>query len=262
MKEENPKVSVIMTAFNEEKYINAAIQSILGQSYQNFELIVVDDASTDNTSQFLEQYNDKRLRVITNEVNRGWTYSRNKAIKLAKGHYIAIQDADDISKSQRLERQVKFLENNLNIGLVGSFCQMISEDTGKRYTLTRPLMDSHIRRAFIRMNPFIHSSIMFRKCVLDEVGLYNSKYQFEDYELCLRITSKFKVANISEVLVIRNEHANQEVKKLPLLRRHKERTRIELKAVHQLSLPAYYYIRIIPLSFARLIKALYAEMIS
>src|SRR5690625_6791695 len=121
------KISVIMPAYNEERYIAESIQSILNQTFQDFELIIVDDGSTDKTFEIASSFNDPRVKLYKQQ-NSGPAAARNKALSLAKGKYIALQDADDRSKPERLEKQYDFLENNLDYIAVGTDADYIDKD--------------------------------------------------------------------------------------------------------------------------------------
>ena len=121
-----PKVSVLMSVYNGEKYLKEAIKSILGQSFKDFEFIIINDGSIDKTEKIIKVFNDKRI-VLINQENIGLTKSLNNGLKLAQGDYIARMDADDVALSYRLEKQVKFLDSNPHIFLVGSSCYLINE---------------------------------------------------------------------------------------------------------------------------------------
>ena len=124
-----PKVSVVMCVHNGERYLYEALESVLNQTFEDFEFIIVDDASADNTPAILKEYaaQDGRIRLMRNAHNLGLTRSLNKALRLAKGEYIARQDADDISLPQRLEKQVEFLNSNSRTAVVGSWTEVIDE---------------------------------------------------------------------------------------------------------------------------------------
>ena len=124
-----PKISVIMSAYNSEKFISKSIDSILAQTFKNFELIIINDSSIDKTKDIIETYRkkDKRIKIICNRQNLGPAKSRNRALKIAKGEYIAIMDSDDVSLPKRLEVQYHFLENNPDIFLIGGGAIKINE---------------------------------------------------------------------------------------------------------------------------------------
>jgi len=123
-----PLVSVNMVVFNGERFIGEAIQSILDQTYTHFELVIMDDGSTDNTNIIVNSFSDPRIQFITSEKNNGIVHARNTALDISKGDYIAILDADDISLPARLEVEVSFLESNPEFGLVGGRAELIDEN--------------------------------------------------------------------------------------------------------------------------------------
>lgn len=204
-----PKVSVIMSAYNEEDSIARAIESILNQTYKNFEFIIINDGSTDRTEKIIKEYQnkDKRIHLISKE-NTGLADSLNIGIKNSSGEYIARMDADDISDEKRLEIQVEFLDNNPEIALVGSWCYLIDLANNKKIECRPPTSDKEIRRYMQKDNPFIHSSIMMRRSVIEETGGYELIKGMEDYELWIRIAKNHKVANIPLFLITRYENRN------------------------------------------------------
>ncbi|MEW6068099.1 MAG: glycosyltransferase family 2 protein [Nitrospirota bacterium] len=198
-----PKVSIIMAVYNEERYVQKAIESILNQSFNDFEFIIINDNSTDNTAEILNQYNDKRIIIINNLENVGRAKSRNLAIKASKGNYIAIMDADDISMPNRIEKQVQFMEKNENIAILGTDYYSIDE-LGRRThaKLKRPHTAEEIKKSIFLFNPFIHSTLMIRRWVIEEMGGYDERFELaQDYELSLRILSRYEGYNLLEELV-------------------------------------------------------------
>ena len=194
-----PLVSVITTVYNAQEYLNMAIDSILTQSYQNFEYIVIDDGSTDHSIHIIEAYTDPRVKY-THQKNRGLSASLNRAIGIAKGEYIARMDHDDISYPKRLEKQVKFLEKNQEAAMVGTSFDLIDTDSGifdRSYHLDR---DEDIRIEFLVRNPFGHGTVMVRRQVIEELGGYDVNQPVEDYELWWRVAQKYRVANIPQWL--------------------------------------------------------------
>jgi len=204
---DHPKISVIMSVFNGEKYLREAIDSILSQSYTDFEFIIVNDGSTDNSPSIIKSYSDKRIRLIDNEQNIGLTKSLNRAIKQGRGEYIARQDVDDISLPQRLEEQVKYLEQHPEIVALGTSRYVIDEDgkiMRKEAALLKP------GHNLFQANAFTHGSVMFRKAVIDELGGYNEVFRYsQDYELWLRVAQHHQIRNLPQVLYkLRSHGAN------------------------------------------------------
>ncbi|MEW6417131.1 MAG: glycosyltransferase family 2 protein [Nitrospirota bacterium] len=198
-----PKVSVIMAVYNEERYVQKAIESILNQSFKDIELIIVNDASTDGTGEILNQYNDERIIIINSIENIGRAKARNLAIKASRGNYIAIMDADDISMMQRIQKQVEYLEENRNVAILGTDYFPIDK-TGKRIhaKLLMPINSNEIKKSVFKFNPFIHSSVMIRRTVIEEFGGYDERFELaHDYELVLRILNKHEGYNLPEELV-------------------------------------------------------------
>lgn len=197
-------ISVIMAVYNGERYLEEAVESILTQTFLDFEFLIVDDGSTDKSAKILAgaASRDARFRVITNQANIGLTRSLNKALAQACGTLIARMDADDVAPPERFERQIAFLQNNPEVGVVGTAYRFINEEgetIGERAILTD---NESIQRALIRFNPFLHSSVMMRKVLLDNVGGYDKRYtKAQDYDLWMRLAPLCHFANLSEVLM-------------------------------------------------------------
>ncbi len=211
-----PKISVILPVYNGEEHLAECIESILHQSYTNFEFVIVDDASTDNTPQILKKYSnqDERIRVITNPVNQKQTISANTACKNTFGKYIARMDADDIALPMRFEKQFKFLEANPCVSMVGSWIDTIS-DNGKIIGHWKTSTDSNVLIWDLLFGTsFAHSSVMMRSDLVKKVGYYQSP-EAEDYDLWSRLSRITKVANLPEVLQHRRVWAGQLALKVP-----------------------------------------------
>ena len=193
-------VSVLIPAYNEESYIGEAVESILLQTYRDFEVLVIDDGSNDGTLEHLRLIKDERLRILRQH-HQGLVAALNLGLRCARGDIIARLDADDIALPTRLEKQVRFLKENPDVALVGSFAVYRDVD-GKEYVVSFPPSDEGIRRYLLRDDPFVHSSVAFRRDVISEVGPYSTKYLAEDYELWVRIAAKYKLAIIPEPLVV------------------------------------------------------------
>jgi len=197
-------ISVIMSVYKpNQKYLDEAIASILNQTYKDFEFIIINDGC------LFSHVDDPRIRVISNEKNIGLTKSLNFALDIAQGEYIARMDADDVSYPKRLEEQVKFLDENPDHILVGTWAEIIDEDGKKIREVKYPCENEVIQRELIKYNPFFHSSIMFRKGIY-----YNENFRYaQDYELYFRLTKgwddgKKKLANIPLFLQQYRETSN------------------------------------------------------
>jgi glycosyltransferase involved in cell wall biosynthesis len=199
-----PLVSVLLPVYNGETWLKESIESILAQTYCHFELIVISDGSTDGSPQVVEQFRDARIRFFQ-QPNRGLAATLNRAIRLAKGTYLARQDQDDISLPQRFEKQVAFLESHPRCGLVGTWTAVCSENRQAKGIL-RPSPDKlNLQFDLLLNNVLVHSSVMMRKAVLGKVGLYSTddaRQPPEDYELWSRVARACEVANVAEVLHI------------------------------------------------------------
>jgi glycosyltransferase involved in cell wall biosynthesis len=198
-----PRVSVVMGAYNGQRFLRAAIESILNQTFRDFELIVIDDCSTDSTPQILRDFKDDRLRIVSNKENLGIADTLNKGIAIARGEYVALQDHDDISLPPRLECQVAFLDRNPQVGMVGSNCNIIDEADNISPGWPVKYDDAELKWAVLWRCPFFHTSVMVRRADIKEVGGYSSdpKYRFsEDYDLMSRIALRRAVANLPQPL--------------------------------------------------------------
>lgn len=201
-----------MPAYNCEKYIRQAIESILNQSYTNFELLISDDCSTDNTKQIIDSYNDSRIRKFHNEVNLGYLKSSNNLVQFAKGVFITFQDADDYSDLNRLELQVAFLDSNKEIDCVGS--NIIKIDTEGKLLYQSNYFTQHddIKNAFESYKIVMTgSALMVRKRVIDKLGLYNiffDRVGSEDIYWYSQILKEYKVSNLHEPLYFYRTNPN------------------------------------------------------
>ena len=205
----NPAVSVLMPAYNAERFIAAAIESILRQTFIHYEFIIVDDASTDSTWSIIKNFaaRDPRIQARRNETNLGIAGNRNLLLSLACGKYIAWQDADDQSFSDRLELQHAFLEQHPEVGIVGGYLQFLHEGgrTGvRRYHPD----DKRLRSAIFRYSPVAQPAAMIRKICFADFGLYDVRYPpAEDIDMSFRIGQGYQFANIQRPLIQYREHA-------------------------------------------------------
>lgn len=206
-----PRVSVIMTVYNGEKYIAEAIESLLNQSMPDFELLIVNDGSTDKTTDVVKKYTDPRIRLIENEVNKGSIFSRNRAVKESCASYIAILDSDDVALPRRFEVEINFLDNHPDFGVVGTAVEVIDEyGKPKNVVWKNKLPPEMIPATLLFQNYFANSSVMFRKSAMpSEENLYRDMNPADDYDLWLRLDKKWKMWNVSEILTKYRVHGNQ-----------------------------------------------------
>jgi glycosyltransferase involved in cell wall biosynthesis len=199
--DETPLVSVAMTVYNGERYLRKAIQSILTQTLENFEFIIINDGSTDNTAEILKSYQDPRMKVIHQE-NTGVSISINRGLKLCRGKYIARMDADDISLPERLNLQVDFLERNSDYVMVGTGVVVIDEKDKVLSKFGLSSDDLGIKWVCLFDSPFAQSSVMIRKDAIVRANYYKEgvDYFVEDYDLWSRIVYIEKVANLKDVV--------------------------------------------------------------
>ena len=196
-----PLVSVVMTTLNSARFIREAVESILAQTYKNWEMIIVDSGSTDKTITLLKKYMDSRIHIFECAGLKR-SSQLNYAMKKVSGEYIAIMDSDDIALPQRLEKQLKYLQNNTFISLVGSWSQYIDENGGFLQINKRPIEHEQIiKRLFSFGHPSL-SSVMFRKSILDSNQCFNESLQgLEDIEWYLRISSFARFGILPKVLM-------------------------------------------------------------
>lgn len=199
----NHKISVIMPVYNGMPYLKEAIASILKQTYKNFELIIVNDASKDSTLKYLNSLKDKRIKIINNKKNIGLAKSLNIALKKAKGEYIARMDADDISLPNRLKHQLAFLEKNSAIDLCGTWADIIDENNKIIGEKKYPSTPEKVKKALSLYTAIIHPTFMGRKKLFLQLNGYNPKYDFaEDYDFLMRSRKNFKLTNIPKKLFL------------------------------------------------------------
>lgn len=205
-----PTVTVLLAVFNGAPLLRASIESVFAQTFTDFELLVVDDGSTDETPAVLHEYKDARLRVVKNERNLGLTRSLNRGLAEARGKFVARQDADDLSAPQRLEKQVAFLCQHPEVQLLGTCAWRMNPEGRNTGPNDLPTTHDAIRWASVTDNPFLHTSVMFRReCVLGEFGGYDERYAIcQDFELWNRIAMRHPVANLRARLVRMREHAS------------------------------------------------------
>lgn len=205
-----PLVTVLLPVYNGERFLADAVKSVLSQTFRDFELLVVDDGSTDGSTAILESFSDPRIRVIKNEKRQKLAGALNRGIDNARGTYIARMDADDICMPERLETQVKFMESHPEIGMCGCWIRTIGDHPSSGVIFKFPETHEEIKASLLFDNPFAHPSTILRKRFLDKYRLRfdGSYYPAEDYELWARALECFPSANITQVLLQYRLHAN------------------------------------------------------
>lgn len=199
----SPKISVLMPAFNVELYVAEAIESILNQAFSDFELIIIDDCSTDKTLKILEEYSkkDKRITLYKNEKNLGISKTRNKLIGYAKAKYVAWQDADDISLPYRLEHQYAFMEENPDVGISAGYLEFFDEKGTQSVRKYFP-DDTRLRRTIFRYSPVPQPAAIIRKAVFEDTGYFPvASPVAEDLAMTFQIGTKYNFGNLEEVLI-------------------------------------------------------------
>jgi glycosyltransferase involved in cell wall biosynthesis len=204
----DPVVSVLMSVYNGEKYIATAIDSILGQTFSDFELIIIDDGSTDDTVNIINSYSDDRIVIVHNEANIGLTKSLNMGIKLARGRYVARMDGDDISYPQRLEKQVVFMDTHLDVGTCGAWVSSTDNHTEVKKYATE---SEEIKSVLFWKTEFAHPVVMLRKKLfIDNNLFYDESFGCsQDYDLWVRAAKYVDFANIPEVLLAKRHSHSQ-----------------------------------------------------
>lgn len=207
----NPKVTVLMSVFDGEEYVKLAVNSILSQTFTDYEFLIINDGSTDKTCEFIECYDDPRIRLIHNKATIGLTKSLNIGLRLALGEYIARHDYDDISMPQRLEDQVRYLDAHPEVMIVGGQIGLI-DACGSVIPIPPEKKSLGMEGILLHLaidNPFVHSAVMFRKDAIVELGGYNEEYRTsQDIELWSRLLYNYKGANLESKVIDFRVHDN------------------------------------------------------
>lgn len=205
----HPLVSVIIPVYNGEKFLKDAIDSVLCQTFSDFELLIINDASRDNSAKIVNSYSDSRIRFLENSFNLGLAGARNRGINEAQGKYIAWLDCDDISLPTRLEKQINVLENDVSIGLCGTWVKTLGGNSASEWRY--PINPDYLRCRMIFDDPFTTSSVMVRRKLLLSLDKYFDVEfpQAEDYELWERLSKVSRISNIPEILTRYRFHGQQ-----------------------------------------------------
>lgn len=198
-----PLITVLIPAYNAELYIAEAIESILNQTYTNFELIIINDCSTDSTEKIIKEYakKDSRLVLINNKQNLRISKTLNKGLNIAKGKYIVRMDADDWSYPDRIEKQVKLMENNPEVVLSSGNMEICDSEMNVKNKSNLPTTNENIRKVILQYNPMVHPAMIFKRDVALSIGGYNEETKSEDYMFTIDMSSKGELANLQDVIL-------------------------------------------------------------
>lgn len=197
-----PKVTVLMTVYNGEKFLRKAVESVLGQTFEDFELLIINDGSTDRTAEVLHGFQDPRVRIFGNRENLGVYHSANRGLKLAQGEYVARIDADDVALPRRVEEQVAYLDTHPDVGLVASAAEIIDENGLTVSVVNDVLSPEQIYYTLFFNNCIFHSSVMFRKGIALGIGGYDETLKrASDFDLWSRMSTVSRIDCIREPLV-------------------------------------------------------------
>ena len=247
------KISVVMAAYNAEKYLKEAMDSILGQTYDDFELIVIDDKSSDASGQILKDYaaRDSRVVVLENQENMGLTKSLNKGLRVAKGEYIARMDADDISVPDRFEKQVAFLDSHPDHSFVSCIGRYIDEDGKEEQLRLFPETNEEIYAMMPKVDAVMHPGVMFRREDIRKIGDYCEDFRVvQDYDLWFRgMAAGYKFYNIQEPLVLFRRNDSYNTRKSKAYRMVDYRVRKKGYKINKIPLHKRVYL-VVPLALA------------
>lgn len=235
-----PNVSVILTVYNHEKFVKEAIESVLNQSYSNFELIIINDGSTDKSKDVINQFQNRSKILIKHVHHIGRAKSLNLGFEMAKGEFIAIIDSDDIYHPEKLQKQVSYLESHPNIVMVGCHIVLHNLLTGEKELFKPPNDSKKIKRKLILETVFPFPAVMIRKKVIHDVGLCNSKLLSKiDLDLFGKIGSKGMISVVPESLVTINVHESNYFK-TQFSAEHHRKTRLKIRWLNLWRLKANY----------------------
>jgi glycosyltransferase involved in cell wall biosynthesis len=230
-----PLVSVLLPVHNGGDLLDESIHSILAQTFADFELLIIDDGSTDDSYRRAANFKDPRIRILRNETNIGLTRSLNRGLAEAHGEYVARQDADDISMPNRFAAQVQYLRAHLDVVLVGTSAVRINPNGTMIGTNDMPVTHEAIRWASLVDNPFLHTSVMFRRSAVQQYDGYDVQYEVcQDYALWNRLAARHQVANLPDRLVLMREHPSS------MTRSQTTRTDEECQQIISQNLPSLF----------------------
>ncbi len=210
----NPLVSIVMPVFNSEKFVGEAVESLLSQTFKDFELIIVDDGSTDKSAEIISTFQDSRIRILSNLKNRGIVFSRNRGLKDIRGKFYAPFDSDDVARPDKFEKQIDFLNKNPEFAMIGSWANLIDEHgekLPKKWKLkAKP---EHIPPIMLFRNYFVHSSILVRKEFIENIVYEDGFDVVEDYKFCADLAFGSRVVNYPDYLLKYRFHSKSAMRK-------------------------------------------------
>ncbi len=201
-----PVITVFMAVYNGNRYLEQAINSVLSQTFSDFEFLIINDGSTDNSWEIISRYKDPRIRLLNNEENRGLIFTRNRGVQEALGEYFAILDCDDIAVSNRLEIQNSFFIKNPDLALCSG--RALNIDSQGRTISESPVINGDRNVGLIFGNFLINSAVMIKTDIIKVVGSYNANDPAEDYDLAMRISQSYPIEMMDDILVKYRIHEN------------------------------------------------------
>lgn len=196
-----PLVSILLNCYNASNYISKAIQSVLDQTYLNWELIVWDDGSTDDTLKKIKKFDSEKIKIFSNKYNVGLGKSRINAIKKLNGDLVAILDSDDYFHKEKLSKQVEIFEKHPNVSLCSSWCRILDEKNNLLKNINYNLSNTEIKNKINFLNVLANSSLMYRRNIAEQFGWYSKKFEYsQDYDLTLKLLEKNDLFLIREYL--------------------------------------------------------------
>lgn len=200
MKKIKPFVTVLVSVYNAEIFLKEAINSVLNQTFKDFELLMIDDGSVDKSLKVIKSYEDKRIKIVIHKNNRGLIFSLNEGLKLSRGKYIVRMDSDDISLPTRILEQVDFMEKNRQVVACGAWAEAIDENGVFMFKMKSPA-GLLLKYNFWKPTPLIHPSVIMRKSMLKGFRFSKTATMAEDYDLWLRLNRRHKLFNLSKFLI-------------------------------------------------------------
>jgi glycosyltransferase involved in cell wall biosynthesis len=207
----SPQISVVLPVYNGGVFLSKAIESILNQTYADFEFIIINDGSKDGSKELIDLYAAQDNRIIAvHQENAGLVASLNRGVALAKAPLIARMDADDIAFPERFAKQFAYLQQHPDVVVLGTSIRLIDENEKPIYDMRYPVRAKEVAKSMFRTNPMAHPTVMMRTDIVREAGGYNPLYQYnEDYDLWLRLSEKYKLANLPDIYLLYRQHPHK-----------------------------------------------------